>query len=182
MEEPYVQTPESAALSRLEYNLITLMHGFQRWVETCMEAGNVRGLGALDILVLHTVNHRARGRRLSDICMVLNIDDSHLISYSLKKLLAAELISAESRGRERCFVTTELGDRACLDYRQARQAFLVEAFFGDPGEPRTMETVAAYLSKMTAIYDQAGRSATVASLDRPKLPPVRTKREGRQPR
>jgi len=33
----------------------------------------MRGLNALDILVMHTVNHRARGKRLSEICMVLNI-------------------------------------------------------------------------------------------------------------
>jgi len=179
VKEPFVQTPQSAALSRLEYNLITLMHGFQRWVETCMEAGNVRGLGALDILVLHAVNHRARRRRLTDICMVLNIDDAHLISYALKKLLAAGLIVAERQGRERCYVTTEAGDRACLEYRKMRQAFLVQAFFADPAELQAMDASAAYLSKMTAIYAQAGRSATVASLDRPKLPPVRTKRGSR---
>lgn len=173
--EAEILSPQSRRLSGFEYQLLTLMFGFSRWVETCMAAGNVHGLGALDILVLHAVNHRARGRRLADICMVLNIDDAHLISYALKKLIAAKLVSAERQGRERHFATTEAGDRACLDYRRAREAFLVQPFFME-AESEAMAAAASFLSKMTAIYDQAGRNATVSTLDRPKLPPVRTKR------
>jgi predicted MarR family transcription regulator len=175
-DAPFAPSAQSERVSHLEYNLLTLMFGFSRWVETCMAAGNVHGLGALDILVLHMVNHRARGRRLSDICMVLNIDDSHLISYALKKLAAAKLIQAERRGRERHFSTTETGDRACLAYRRARETFLVDPFFAEPATTAGMETAAKFMSQMTAVYDQAGRNATVSTLNRPKLPPVRTKR------
>ncbi|WP_342361809.1 winged helix DNA-binding protein [Terrarubrum flagellatum] len=174
--EAVPQSPASRRLSGFEYQLMTLMFGFQRWVENCMAAADVHGLGALDILVLHAVNHRARGRRLTDICMVLNIDDGYLISYALKKLLAAGLIIAERKGRERHFSTTEEGDRACFAYRGAREAFLVQPFFiGETGQGE-LDAVAAFLSQMTSTYDQAGRNATVATLDRPKAPPLRTKK------
>jgi predicted MarR family transcription regulator len=174
--ESYAPSEHSQRVSGFEYHLLTLMYGFSRWVETCMAAGNVHGLSALDILVLHSVNHRARGRRLSDICMVLNIDDSYLIAYALKKLAAAKLIVTERHGRERRYSTTEEGDRACLEYRRARERFLVQPFFNDTTDLADMDQASAFLSKMTAIYDQACRAATISTLGQPKMPPVRTKK------
>jgi len=169
------QSAESADLSRFEYNLLTLTFGFSRWVETCMSACNVNGLGALDILVLHAVNHRARGRRLSEIAMVLNINDSYLIAYALKKLTAAGLVAAKRSGRERHYTATERGDLACRAYREAREVFLVEPFFAEGGDP-DVARASALLSRMTSIYEQACRTATAATIDRPRSPPLRTKR------
>jgi predicted MarR family transcription regulator len=166
----------SRALSALEYTFMTLMFGFSRWAEACMDAANVDGLSALDIFVLHAVNHRARGRRLSEICTVMNVGDSYLIAYSLKKLLAAGLIVADRSGRERHYSTTEQGDRACVEYRRIREEHLVTPFFSDPGTPEDIGRVTKFLSRIIADYDQAGRAATVASMGSPKLPPLRTKR------
>ena len=166
----------SLALSAFEYTFITLMFGFSRWAEACMDAANVYGLNALDIFVLHSVNHRARGRRLSEICTVMNVGDSYLIAYSLKKLLAAGLIAADRRGRERHYTTTEQGDRACAEYRRIREEQLVKPFFSDPGLAEESARATRFLSRIIANYDQAGRAATVASMGSPKLPPLRTKR------
>ena len=154
---------------------IILTYGFQRWVVSCMEAANVRGLGALDVLVLHTVNHRARNRRLSEICMVLNIDDTHLVAYALKKLVAAGLVAVSRRGRERHYQTTPAGDAACLDYRHVREKFLVPSLSWLSDSGSVLPNMAAFLRTMTGLYDQAGRFATAASLEQPKPPPVRTK-------
>jgi predicted MarR family transcription regulator len=66
----------SQQLSAFEFAFIVLMYGFNRWVETCMAVAQVPGLAALNILVLHAVNHRSRGKRLSEICTMLNIDES----------------------------------------------------------------------------------------------------------
>jgi len=166
----------SRALSDFEFSLIILTFGFSRWVESCMAAAAVRGLGALDILVLHAVNHRARGRRLSEICTLLNIDDSHLISYALKKLIAARLVQVERKGRERHYETTAEGDDACLRYREVRERFLVDSLTWMANRNDELPRSAGFLRTMTAIYDQAGRFATATSRDRPPVPPVRTKR------
>lgn len=168
--------PASRALSDFEFALIILTFGFSRWVESCMAAAAIRGLGALDILVLHAVNHRARGRRLSEICTVLNIDDSHLVSYALKKLNAGGLVKVERKGRERHYETTDKGDAACLAYREVRERFLVDSLSWMANGNDELPRSAAFLRTMTAIYDQAGRFATAASLERPPVPPVRTKR------
>jgi len=171
--EPSLSSQE---LSDFEYALIILMFGFQRWVENCMGAANVHGLNALDTLVLHAVNHRARGKRLAEICMVLNIDDTHLVTYALKKLATAELVLVTPQGRERHFETTVRGEKACLEYRVVRENFLVPSLAWFSGRGDTVTDTAGFLRMMTALYDQAGRFATAATAAQPKAPPVHTKR------
>jgi predicted MarR family transcription regulator len=173
---PFVASAQSRELSEFEFSLIILMFGFMRWVGNCMEAAHFRGLNALDVLVLHTVNHRARGRRLAEVCMVLNIDDTHLVSYALKKLIAAGLVKVLPTGRERHFETTPLGDEACVDYRKVREKFLVPSLAWLSGERNMVRDAGAFLRTMTALYDQAGRFATAESNIAPKAAPLHTKR------
>ena len=56
-------------------------------------------LGPLDVLVLHTVNHRDRPKKLADICFTLNIEDTHSVNYALKKLLKQGLVTADRQGK-----------------------------------------------------------------------------------
>jgi predicted MarR family transcription regulator len=170
----------SRQLSDLEFTLIILTNGFDRWVEKCMEAAGLRGLGALDVLVLHAVNHRARDRRVADICMVLNVDDVHLVSYALKKLQSAGLVISTQRGRERHYRATAAGDAACLSYRRVREEFLVSGLAWIAAGRNVVPETAAFLRTMTALYDQAGRFA-LAAAPAPS-PPLRTKPARRRPR
>ena len=59
------------ALSELEFGLILLGHAFNRWMVRCAAAAGIPEPLALEVLVLHTVNHRNRGKTLADICLVL---------------------------------------------------------------------------------------------------------------
>jgi predicted MarR family transcription regulator len=175
---PAVFTPSelSRELSEFEFALLTLMFGFHSWTEMCMAAADVRGLSSMDILVLHAVNHRARSRRQSEICMVLNIDDSHLVAYSLKKLMAAGLVSSLAEGRERRYETTERGEAACIAYRKVREEFLVPNLSWVAGGERVIHETASFLRTMSALYAQAGRFATAATAGQKKSPPLHTKR------
>ncbi|HBD32521.1 MAG TPA: transcriptional regulator, partial [Cupriavidus sp.] len=65
----------------------------------CMGAAGVRDLTFLDVLVLHHVNHRGRAKRLADICFVLNVEDTHLVTYALKKLVGLGLVAGERVGK-----------------------------------------------------------------------------------
>jgi predicted MarR family transcription regulator len=76
-----VRSPE---LSEFEFGLNTAYNAYSRWVVRCMGAAGVRDLTFLDVLVLHHVNHRGRAKRLADICFVLNVEDTHLVTYALK--------------------------------------------------------------------------------------------------
>ena len=163
-------------LSDYEFAQITFSFGFLRWVEKCMEATGLRGLTAHDVLVLHAVNIRARGRRLSEISMVLNIDDSHLVAYSLKKLVSAELVRIIKDGRESRYEPTEAGDEACDSYRAVRREFLVRSISSIANAKSETDSMARFLTILTGMYDQATRLATASSSALLKRPPVRTKR------
>ena len=78
-------------------------------------------LSALDVLVLHTIAHRARAKRVADICLVLNIEDTHLVTYSLKKLDAHKLLTSGRRGSEKTVSLTAKGDEIVQRYRKIRE-------------------------------------------------------------
>jgi len=146
-------------LSEFEFGLIIAGHAFNRWMVRCMTAVGFSELNSLDILVLHSVNHRERAKRLADICLVLNIEDSHTVSYALKKLTKLELLSSQKQGKETFFKTTELGQTTCMQYAEIREACLVESLASLGIAPEDMHQIAASLRAMSGLYDQAARSA-----------------------
>ena len=77
---------EAAETSELEYGLCVATNAFNQWIVRNMAAAGVPGSGPLDVMVLHTVNHRDRPKKLADICFTLNIEDTHTVNYALKKL------------------------------------------------------------------------------------------------
>ena len=100
------------ALSELEFGLILLGHAFNRWMVRCAAAAGIPDLSALDVLVLHTVNHRNRGKTLADICLVLAVEDTHLVTYAVKKLQGHGLVASGRQGKEKT-VTITPGGRPC---------------------------------------------------------------------
>jgi predicted MarR family transcription regulator len=149
------------SLSEFEFGLIISGNAFNRWIVRCMAAAGYPDFGPLDVLVLHTVNHRARDKRLADICFVLNIEDTHLVNYALKKLVKAGLVEAEKRGKETLYRTTAEGAAACKRYREVREPCLVETMkaLGQFDE-KDIAAVARVLRGLSGLYDQAARAAT----------------------
>lgn len=157
----HLVSDKASELSEYEYGLIVGWNAFQRWITRCMAAAGHPELGALDVLVLHSVNHRNRAKRLADLCFTLNVEDSHTVNYALKKLLKAQLIAADRRGKEVYYAPTEAGSEACSRYREVREACLIdglEALGGFPAQD-TSET-AKVLRMFSGLYDQAARSAS----------------------
>jgi predicted MarR family transcription regulator len=154
----HLVSEQSAELSELEFGLIVAGNAFQRWVTRCMAAAGIADLAPLDVLVLHTVNHRARDKRLVDICFVLNIDDQHLVSYALKKLEKLELVGRTRNGKEVLYAASEAGQAACTRYREIREHCLIEALAVSSN--RELGEAARLLRALSGLYDQAARSAT----------------------
>ncbi|MEF2072058.1 winged helix DNA-binding protein [Consotaella aegiceratis] len=146
-------------LSEVEFGMILSQHAFERWMVRCMTAAGYPGLTATEILVLHSVTHRGRPKRLADICLVLGIEDTHLASYAIKKLEARKLVSRRKAGKERLIEITDEGESACRRYRELREAVLV----GDVKEiglsPEALSNLAALLRVLSGHYDQAARTA-----------------------
>lgn len=156
-------SPESARLSELEFAVIVLGNGFSKWVVHCAEAAGARGLGALDVLVLHAVNQRARDKRLSDICLVLNVEDTHTVAYSLKKLEEQGYVAHRQDGRDRIYAASADGDAFCQRYLAVRERALVESMKADEIDFSRLDETARAIGRMTRYYSHASRLATVAT-------------------
>ncbi|MGJ3262896.1 MAG: winged helix DNA-binding protein [Salinarimonas sp.] len=147
------------ALSELEFGLILASHAFHRWMMRCMAAAGVADLSPLDVLVLHTVNHRGRPKKLADICLVLSVEDTHLVSYGVKKLEAAGLVASGRAGKEKTVEITEHGRAVCLRYREIRDALLTKPLAATALDEARLSELAAMLRGLSGHYDQAARAA-----------------------
>ncbi|HXH03501.1 MAG TPA: winged helix DNA-binding protein [Candidatus Competibacteraceae bacterium] len=148
-------------LSELEFALIIAGNAFNRWITRCAAAAGARDLGPLDVLVLHHVNHREREKRLADICFVLNIEDTHLVNYSLKKLRTLGLVETARLGKEVVYTTSEAGKRLCETYREVRESCLIGALSAlGAHDDRDFHAIAETLRALSGIYDQAARASS----------------------
>ena len=146
--------------SEFEFGMIVAYNAFSRWMVKCMGAAGTSDLGALDILVLHNVNHRSRAKRLSDICFLLNIEDTHTVNYALRKLSKAGLIDSEKRGKEVFHTTSEAGRALCDSYRKVRQQCLLEGLARMDMTGDELREIGAALRALSGQYDQASRAAS----------------------
>lgn len=146
-------------LSEFEFGVIISSHAFNRWMVRCMTATGYPELGALDVLVLHRVNHRARAKRQSDICLVLNVEDTHTVTYALRKLAKLDLVVGEKQGKETYFSTTEQGRGVCSRYAEIREMCLIDSLSSMGIERSEISKVAGILRAMSGLYDQAARAA-----------------------
>ncbi len=140
--------------------MIIAGHAFDRWMIRCMAAAGVKEMTPTDVLVLHHVNHRGTEKRLGDICFVLNIEDTHVVSYSLRKLLGMGYVASVKRGKEVFFSASADGQALCLRYREVREACLMPGFSGDGDENGRLGELARLLRTLSGRYDQAARAAT----------------------
>jgi len=155
---------EAAELSELEFGLITAGNAFNRWIVRCMAAAGWPELSATDVLVLHSVNHRERAKRQGDICFVLNIEDTHTVTYALKKLQRLGLVEGERQGKETFWRASAEGLKACQRYRELRETCLLEVFQAFAGGRRgaiseEVGEAAELLRAFSGLYDQAARAA-----------------------
>jgi predicted MarR family transcription regulator len=161
----HLVSERAAELSAFEFGLIIAGNAFERWIVRCMAAAGEGDLGPLDVLVLHSVNHRGRDKKLADICFVLNVEDSHTVTYALKKLLRLGLVRAAKSGKETLYAASPAGRAACERYRRVREDCLTaayEAFSGGRRDELNQQVGAAadLLRALSGLYDQAARAAT----------------------
>ncbi|MCT9123144.1 winged helix DNA-binding protein [Cupriavidus gilardii] len=156
----HLVSSRSPELSEFEFGLNTAYNAYSRWVVRCMGAAGVRDLTFLDVLVLHHVNHRGRAKRLADICFVLNVEDTHLVTYSLKKLQGMGLVAGVRVGKEATYSTTAAGTEACARYREIREQCLTSNMTPGSAENAEIGELARLLRVLTGLYEQAARSAT----------------------
>jgi predicted MarR family transcription regulator len=154
----HLVSPRSVQLSELEFGLIVAWNAFSRWAVRCMAAAGCPDLTITDVLLLHHIQHRARNKKLADICFVLNYEDTHVVAYSLKKLVGADLARADKVGKEVFYSPTERGEAFVARYREVREDCLVANL--DVERNQDLGELARLLRTMSGLYDQAARAAS----------------------
>jgi predicted MarR family transcription regulator len=145
--------------SEVEYGMIIAYNAFSRWMVRCMSAAGNNELTPLEILVLHNTNHRGREKRLSDICFMLNIEDTHTVNYALRKLMKAGLLTSEKRGKEVFYSTSRTGASLCSSYRLVRERCFLDGLQHLDLSGEVMRDIASALRTLSGQYDQASRAA-----------------------
>ena len=149
----------SPALSELEYGLILFSHAFNRWMVRCMAAAGVPALSPIEILIIHSVRHRGRPKTLSDLCLVLDIEDTHIANYAVKKLETGGLVKTGRVGKEKMIQITDKGTEALARYSEIRERLLVESTKVSGLSQDDLSNIASHLRAMSGYYEQAARSA-----------------------
>lgn len=149
----------SPGMSEVEYGLILASHAFSRWMVRCMAAAGLPGLSPIEVLILHSIRHRDREKKLADICLVLDIEDTHIATYAIRKLENAGLLTTGKAAKEKTVKITVKGADACARYAQIRERLLVDSTANARPSEETLSEVAALLRFMSGAFNQATRSA-----------------------
>lgn len=148
----------SPALSEMEFGLTLLVHAYHRWMSRCMAASGV-ALSPVEVLILHTVHHRGRPKRLADILLVLDIEEPHVATYAIGKLEQAGLVTTRRVGKEKMVGATVSGAALCARYASLREQLLVRAVRASGPSEEALDQAATLLRALSGFYDQAARSA-----------------------
>ena len=105
----HLATGRFPEMSEFEFGMIIAGNAFQRWTVRAMAAAGHPDMSALEVLVLHTVHHRDRPKTLADICLVLNVEDTHTVNYAVNKLAKAGLVNVGKQGKEKAVSATQAG-------------------------------------------------------------------------
>jgi predicted MarR family transcription regulator len=152
-------SPAGATLAEFEMSMIVFWNTFSRWVERCGQAAGVEESSTFDLLILHFLRLRGRPLRAVDIGFALSVEDQHLVSYSVRKLVRQGLLRSEKNGKEILYTPTHKSDASYRRYIELRQKLLVSATEMIQNPTHDIVALGAMLRALSGIYEQAARAA-----------------------
>lgn len=147
-------------LTDFEFDLVTATHAFQRWIVRSTAATQIKDLSTVDALVLQQIGSSSSEKSLADLSFVLNIEDTHVVAYSLRKLVSLGVIAASKHGKEVFYSATALGQEYIELYQQIRHECLLHPIGDLNINPIALKELAQYLRKLSGLYDQAARAVS----------------------
>ena len=144
-------------VTQFELAMIVARNAQEQWVLRCAAAAGMKGYSTTDLLVLHMVGYTPK--RLADICFSLNIEDTHIVSYALKKLQRAKLVESSRIGKDTFFAPSAEGRTFVDEYKAMRKRFLIRTLAKLSGGEVELEQLAEMLRVLSGLYEQAARSA-----------------------
>lgn len=153
-------------MTQFELGMIVAKNSFDQWVSRCAAAAGMSGYSPLELLIVHLIEYNPRPKRIGDICFALKIEDTHLVSYALKKLTKAGFVESSRQGKETIFVNTPAGTDIVKSYREVRAKVLARTFTTISNGSINIEQLADTMRAIASIYEQAARSVEVMEISR----------------
>lgn len=155
------RTPEERMLAAFEFSLERVMHAYYRWKGACLAAVADGAFSGNDTALLNIIRLKDRPKGLSEICRLLNREDTANIQYSLRKLLKAGLIekSGASSRKATVYQVTETGARITDAYADLRADLLLALTGSISDRAENFEAAEQFLNLMSGMYDQAATQA-----------------------
>ncbi|MEN3813495.1 winged helix DNA-binding protein [Chromobacterium piscinae] len=149
-------------LPNLESSLVIAFHAYSRWITRCMVAACGESMGAIDVLVLRYINSSPQhAKRLTDVCIALNIVDSYIVSYALKKMIGLNLVCAAKNGKENFYKITKQGARACEQYNTLYEACFIAKLNASSIPGMSVQTDSRIMQYLAVQYDMASRELII---------------------
>ena len=143
-----------------ELALLSASNCFNRWVASCAQATGEHGLGSIDLLILKMVSRETRPKRATEIAFALCIDDVHLVTYSIKKLIRAGFMETQKNGKESHFRATASGSDLLVRYDAIRVECLINTLNVMPEFDIDLPLMTRRLRAISGTYERAARAAT----------------------
>lgn len=156
-------TPDQ--LSELELGLTVLWNSVRRWMTQRSKASLIAGLSDLDTFLLHLLVYRDRPMRATDLAFALSMDDMHVVSYSLKKLVRLDAVSTSRPGKEIVYAATDRGRQHYAEYLADRKRFLEPAMSYFSAQDLDVDGLKTLFRAMSGVYEQAARAAASTKAD-----------------
>jgi len=114
----------------------------------------------IEVSLLRHVSHRGREKKLADLCLVLGVEDTHVVTHALEKLVKAGYVVSEKAGKELLFSITAEGQALCMQYREIRERCLNDVPVESGIANEAIGEAAQLLRNASGLYDTAARAAS----------------------
>lgn len=148
------------ATTELEFALMRTFEGFGRWQSECLAGVVDVAASGPENALLHIIRMNERPKTIKDLARLTNRDDVPNIQYSLRKLIAAELVHREGSGRSGVtYQVTEKGRAVTDAYGDLRRRLLIEAVANVPDLAERLSAATQTLNLLSGIYEEVSRVA-----------------------
>lgn len=156
-------THHEAVTTEFEWSILRFFQAFERY---CMQIAHISGLADLsfsELILLHVIGLQDTPKTVGLLARQTNTDSVTNVQYSLRKLVAYELVVKIREGKSKVFTydVTDKGRELINQYAQFRLRVLTEQTKSIESIDRKLSEAARLISMLSGVYDEAVRvSAT----------------------
>lgn len=154
------ETPAEVDTTELEFAVMRTFESFGRWQSECLAGCIDFAASGPENALLHVIRMNDRPKSVKELARLMNRDDIPNIQYSLRKLIAADLVEREGSARSGVtYFVTPLGHEVTEKYAQIRRALLIAAIENVPGFADRLAEASRTLNLLAGIYEEVSRVA-----------------------